>query len=170
MDADEIISLFGLQPHTGEGGWFRETYRSGDEIPPRALPPGLTGPHRISTAIFYLLAPGNFSILHRLKADEIWHFYLGDPVEMLLLGDSGGEVVALGQEVARGMRVQRLVPRGTWQGCRLADGGRFALMGTTVAPGFEYEDFEAADRDALLSKHPGFSSLIRALTRPGGGP
>jgi predicted cupin superfamily sugar epimerase len=104
--------------------------------------------------------------MHRLSSDEIWHFYMGDPVEMLQLSEpSVGRIVALGTDIARGMRPQVYVPRGAWQGARLLPGGKFALLGATVSPGFEFADFELAKREPLLAAHPEFSILIRALTR-----
>jgi len=168
MKAEDIIALLGLKPHLGEGGWFRETYRSQDEIPAHVLPAGSQGARHLATAIYYLLSPGTCSILHRLRADEVWHFYLGDPVEMLLLRPGGGEIVTLGHDLAGGMQVQVVVPRGTWQGCRLKAGGAFALLGTTLSPGFDGADFEKGDPEELLAEYPGFSDLIEALTRPGG--
>jgi predicted cupin superfamily sugar epimerase len=169
MRAEEIVALLNLQPHPREGGWFRETYRSRDRIPANLLPAGFPGPRSLATAIFYLLAPGTCSLLHRLRADEVWHFYIGDPVEMLLLGPRSGEIVTLGQDLAGGMQVQVVVPRGTWQGCRLKAGEGFALMGTSLSPGFDYADHEMGNAEELVAKYPGFSDVIGALTRPGGG-
>ena len=169
MNADEIIERLGLVPHLGEGGWFRETYRSPESVESHALPARYRGDRSFGSAIFYLLAPGNCSVLHRLKSDEVWHFYLGDPVEMLLLGAGSGEILTLGHGLEEGMRLQLAVPRGTWQGCRLRDGGRFALMGTTVSPGYDPGDFEAGSKEALLSEYPAFSEWIMRLTERGGG-
>lgn len=167
-DAAEIIARLGLLAHTAEGGYFRETYRSPVRLKAEAELAGFAGPRSLATAICYLLTPETFSLMHRLKADEVWHFYLGDPVEMLILGEQGSAVVTLGSGLLEGMRVQAVVPAGSWQGCRLKPGGRFALMGTTMAPGFEIEDFEVGSRGALTGAYPRFSEEIEALTRPGG--
>ena len=100
----------------------------------------------MGTAIYYLLKPGTFSALHRLPGDEIFHHYLGDSVEMLLLHPSGaGEVVRLGKDLAAGERPQVMVPGGAWQGSRLVEGGKVALLGCTVSPGFEYADYQHGD-------------------------
>ena len=104
--------------------------------------------------------------MHRLPTDEVYHFYLGDPVEQLLLhGDGRVEVVHLGADLAAGNCVQHVAPRDTWQGTRLVPGGRWALLGTTMAPGFEAGDYEAGDREALIGAYPQAASRIRALTR-----
>lgn len=146
--ADDVIRLLGLSPLPVEGGWFRETWRSD-----------------YGTAIYYLLTLETFSAIHRLPGVEVFHFYLGDPVEMLQLRDDGAaEVVVLGHDLDRGMRPQVVVPGGVWQGCRLAEGGRLALMGTTMAPGFDPRDFELARRADLLARHPAHAARIRALT------
>jgi predicted cupin superfamily sugar epimerase len=101
-----------------------------------------------------------------LTSDEVYHFYLGDPVEMLQLTEAGaGQMVTLGTDLDRGMRPQVIVPRGTWQGSRLISGGRFALLGATMVPGFEFADFELGNREALLASHPRFSAIIQELTR-----
>lgn len=170
MTAEEIIGRLGLEAHPSEGGYFRETYRCPVRLAAGGPLAHLSGARSLSTAIYYLLSEGTFSVLHRLKADEVWHFYLGDPVEMLLLGEGGGEVLRLGSGVLEGMRVQAVVPAGCWQGCRLEPGGRFALMGTTLAPGFDFEDFEAGRREELVAAYPAFKKRIVALTRPGGDP
>jgi predicted cupin superfamily sugar epimerase len=116
------------------------------------------------TAIYYLLTPDTFSALHRLSTDEIFHFYLGDPVEMLhLLPDGSGRVVLLGNDLYVGDRPQIVVPGGTWQGSRLVSGGRFALMGTTMAPGFDFEDYEHGDGNALTERYPAFAEHIARL-------
>ena len=121
-----------------------------------------------ATAILYLLSddPDSFSALHGLPTDEIYHFYLGDPVDLLLLKPGGAsEVVTLGQDILNGQRVQFVVPAGVWQGARLAPGGEFALLGTTMAPGFIDEDYIPGDRASLLGQYPDRTELIKLLTR-----
>jgi predicted cupin superfamily sugar epimerase len=167
MTADEIKRLLGLVPLAGEGGFFTETYRSREGLAAGALP-GLRAPRSLATAIYYLLEAGQCSRLHRLPADELFHFYLGDAVEMLQLGPGGGaRVVTLGPDLAAGMVPQALVPAGAWQGARLRPGGRWALLGTTMAPGFDFADFEAGPRAELTARWPESRALIEALT-PGG--
>ena len=166
MTADEVIRLLGLEPLQGEGGFFAETYRSRGTIDAAALPPGYGGARALSTAIYYLLTPDTFSAMHRLASDEIFHFYLGDPVEMLQLWPDGSHrVVRIGSDLSAGERPQVMVPSGVWQGARLRPGGRLALLGTTVSPGFDYGDYETASRAALLSSHPAATALITSLTR-----
>lgn len=166
MDADAIIRLLGLEPHPEEGGYFRETYRARRELPPSALGEGYAGGRRLSTAIYYLLTPGTFSELHQLPSDEVFHFYLGDPVEQLrLMPDGRGEVVVLGGDLAAGQLPQSVVPGGVWQGARLAPGGAVALLGCTVAPGFEYADYRRGGRAALGEGWPAFADRIADLTR-----
>ncbi|MGD2089280.1 MAG: cupin domain-containing protein [Candidatus Aminicenantes bacterium] len=162
MTAEEMIQLLNLQKHH-EGGYFVETYRSGEVV---------TDPHRgqrpYSTAIYYMLTPDTFSEIHRLAADEIFHFYRGDPVEMLhLYPDGRGKRLLLGKDIERGMHPQVLVPSGVWQGARLLAGGTFGftLMGTTMAPGFEYPDYQSGSRQELTRLYPDFKELITALTR-----
>lgn len=148
LTADEIIALLGLVPHPEEGGHFHETYRS-----------------TFATAIHYLLTPATISHMHRLASDEVFHFYLGDPVEMLHLHpDGSGSRMVLGTDLAAGMRPQIVVKRGVWQGARLATGGRRALMGCTVAPAFEYADYDHGHRAALIAAYPAFRTDIEALT------
>jgi predicted cupin superfamily sugar epimerase len=154
-----------MKPLKGEGGFYAETYRCSERIGEAHLPAGYVGDRSLSSAILYLLTPETFSALHRLKSDEIFHFYLGDPATMLQLHPGGSaEVITLGRDILNGQRVQITVPAGTWQGCFLNPGGRFALMGTTVAPGFEFADFEPADRKTLLKQYPAQKNLILRLT------
>ena len=165
VDVQAIARLLGLVPLPGEGGHYRETYRAPLVIPASALPAAYGGPRAASTAIYYLLSPGTCSVLHRLPGDEVYHFYLGDPVELLQLHPGGTAVVTLlGPDLAAGMRPQAVVPAGVWQGSRLVAGGRFALLGTTMAPGFEFADFEPGRREALAAEFPAFATLIAALT------
>ena len=171
VDAEAIKRLLDLAPLTFEGGYFRETYRSGIEIRAEALPGRYQGARSAGTAIYYLLDPSTFSGLHRLKSDETYHFYRGDPVEMLVLfsaadGAPRGERVILGSDLEAGHQPQYTVPAGVWQGSRLLGDGEFALMGTTMAPGFARADFEGAPRpEELSAQYPEFSDLIVALTR-----
>jgi len=165
LTVEQIRDILKLQPLPVEGGYFAETYRSKDTIPNGA--PGAYPNHRpLSTAIYYMLAPDTFSALHRLSGDEIFHFYLGDPVEMLLLKPDGtGQAVLLGPDISAGMRLQHTVAGGTWQGSRLIPGGEFALLGTTMAPGFDPADFEIGDRQELSAAYPPYAPLIALLTR-----
>ena len=163
MTADELIRQLGLVPHPKEGGFFRETYRSTESI--SSLSTRYAGPRCHGTAIYYLLTPTTYSALHRLQSDEIFHFYLGDPVRMLQLDAGGtGRTIVLGPDVLNGQELQLVVPRGVWQGSCLEPGGKFALLGCTVAPGFEYADYESGHREPLIAQYPAFADLIQRLT------
>lgn len=168
LTAKEVQELLKLQPLRPEGGYFSEVYRSEFTLSRTALPPGYSGERSLSTAIYYMLTPDTFSAIHRLKGDEIYHFYLGDPAEILLLEPDGrAESVLLGQDIVSGMRVQQVVPAGVWQGSRVAPGGKFALLGTTMSPGFDPADFELGMRDELSARHSDYAALIALLTRTG---
>ena len=160
MTAGEIKTLLQLEPHPIEGGYFRRTYTSSGSV---ELPRGLR-PH--SSAIYYLLEPGTFSEMHCLDSDEIFHFYLGDPVEMLQLHPNGSSaVLTLGPELRNGQQVQLVVPADMWQGTRLIGGGKVALLGCTVTPGFDYADYRSGSYEELAAKWPAEAERIRALTR-----
>ena len=166
LTAKQIQDFLKLQPLPIEGGYFVESYRSKYTLAQPSLSPCYHGERGLSTAIYYMLTPDTFSAMHRLRGDEVYHFYLGDPVEMLQLKPNGtGEAVLLGQNLAAGMRLQHVVPGGTWQGSRLAPGGKFALMGTTMAPGFDPQDYDAGKRTELIAQYPQYSALITWLTR-----
>jgi predicted cupin superfamily sugar epimerase len=163
-DINELIRYLRLEPLPIEGGYFRQTWSSGD----RVSIPGYDAPRPAGTAIYYLLTsdPDSFSALHRLATDEIYHFYLGDPVEMLLLAEGApGRRIILGPDLLGGQHMQYVVPRSVWQGSRLLPGGRFALLGTTMAPGFDARDFTLGRRPELLLRFPESAALIRELTR-----
>jgi uncharacterized protein len=165
LTAPQIIERLQLRPLAIEGGLFRETYRSQLSIPAESLLKYYGGDRNVSTAIYYLLTPDTFSVVHRVKSDEIFHFYAGDPVEMLqLFPHSSGRVVTIHNDLANPCEPQVVVPAGVWQGCRLISGGHWALMGCTVAPGFDYADYEAGSRDELVSDYPHFADMITALT------
>ncbi len=166
MTADEIIKLLALEPLPMEEGYYRETYRSPEQMPPGALTERYRDRKSFGTAIYYLLTPDTRSILHRLPTDEIYHFYLGDPVRMLLLYENGSAAeLILGPDLAKGQQVQAIIPKGIWQGSLLMEGGVFGLMGTTMAPGFDFSDFEAGERTGLIRSYPGHQDLIERITR-----
>jgi uncharacterized protein len=166
LTAKQIQELLKLRPLPVEGGYFVESFRSKFTLAQPSLPPSYPGERALSTAIYFMLTPDTFSAMHRLKGDEVYHFYLGDPVETLMLKPDGtAEAALLGQDLMAGMRVQHAVPGGTWQGSRLAPGGKYALMGTTMAPGFDRQDFELGKRDDLSARYPNYSPLITFLTR-----
>jgi len=165
LTAPQVIDRLQLVELTIEGGYFRETYRSPLYYAAHALPPRYGGRRSAATAIYYLLTPDTFSAIHRLNSDEVFHFYAGDLVEMLQLRPDGdAAVVSIGNGLAAGIEPQVVVSAGVWQGCRLMPGGQWALMGCTVAPGFDYADFEAASRAELLREYPKHAELIQALT------
>jgi predicted cupin superfamily sugar epimerase len=164
LSADDIIKKYNLKPLPMEGGYYTETYRSDEIIARNALPDRYKADKSPGTAIYYLLTPDTKSALHRLPTDEIFHFYLGDPVRMLLLNEGGeGEIITLGSDIEAGQHVQFVVPCGVWQGAHLIEGGLFALMGTTMAPGFDFADYEPADRDYLIETHSDFKDIIARL-------
>jgi predicted cupin superfamily sugar epimerase len=174
MDTQEfinrLITELDLQPLAFEGGLYVQTYKSNEAVPQAALPERYHSPRSFGTAILYLLTdhPDSFSAMHRLLTDEVYHFYLGDPVEMLLLyPDGNSQQVLLGQDIMAGQKVQFVAPAGVWQGSHLLPGGEYALIGTTMAPGFEYEDFTNGARAVLLNAYPSAHELICQLTRTG---
>ncbi len=166
LTAKQIQELLKLEPLPVEGGFFAEAYKSAYKLSNGALPACYPGERALSTAIYYMLTPDTFSAMHRLRGDEVYHFYLGDPVEMLMLKQDGAaEALLIGSDIAAGMRLQHKVCGGTWQGSRLVPGGKFALMGTTMSPGFDPEDFELGKRDQLSARYAKYAPLIAMLTR-----
>ncbi len=165
--ATEVIDRLKMQLIPGEGCWFTVTYKSPDRIAGPAAE-HVVGPHFGYSAIYALETRKDFSALHRLVTDELWHFYGGSPVEMLLLFPDGhGEKIVIGPDVLAGQRPQFLVPRGVWQGSRPLgrEPGVYSLVGTTMTPGFESSDYEQGYRDQLVAKYPSFAPLIGELTR-----
>lgn len=161
---EQLILRLGLRPLPREGGYFRETYRAADCLSAGALPSRYGRDKAASTAIYYLLTPDTFSALHRLPTDEVYNFYLGGPVEMLLLADGRGRTVLLGSDVLADQQPQVVVPHGVWQGSRLVGASSFALLGTTMAPAFDFADYEAGDRAVLTAQYPAFADWIVRLT------
>lgn len=179
MTAQDYIHFLNLQPHP-EGGYFAETYRSAELIPHKALPVRFTGTRSFGTAIYFLLESRHISALHRIQGDEIWHFYAGKPLEVFVINpDSTLTVIRLGNDVTKGEVFQAVVPAGCWFGSKPAvvmahtggpavDSDRksadFSLVGCTVAPGFDFADFEMADRATLLAEFPQHRTVIELLT------
>ncbi len=160
MTAEQIKAMLHLARHPIEGGYFRQTWAAPATL---NLPRGTRSQ---GTAIYYLLEKGQFSEMHVLDSDEMFHFYLGDPVEMLqLFPDGRSAVVVLGRDLEAGQQVQVLVPAGVWQGTRLIADGEVALLGCTVVPGFDYADYRNASYEELAAKWPEQNERIRALTR-----
>jgi hypothetical protein len=160
VTADEIKTRLKLEPHPIEGGSFRRTYTSATTLQLQR------GDRAAGTAIYYLLEPGTFSEMHVLASDEMFHFYLGDPVEMLqLYPDGRSAVFTLGPDLVAGQHVQLVVPADVWQGTRLIGDGQVALLGCTVTPGFDFADYRNASYDELAEKWPAQAVRIKALTR-----
>ena len=160
VTVQNLIDHFGLEPMPLEGGRFRRTW---------AGPKGTDG-RPTGSAIVVLLSPEDdqFSAMHRLPADEVWHFYLGDPLELLLLAPDGtARAVVLGPDVLGGQHVQFSVAAGTWMGGRVSPGGRWSLFGCTMAPGFVPSDYEGGDPEELITRYPQAAEQIQALCRPG---
>lgn len=156
MTPQDVINALELEPLNMEGGYFRRTYCS-----PQCTSDGKP----MGTAIYYLVTTDSYSRLHKLPTDEIYHFYLGDPVELTLLFPDGmGKTVVLGNDLSKGMIPQFCAPANCWQGSCLAQGGAWALLGTTMAPGFADEDFVSGEREVLLATYGGFREKIIKLT------
>lgn len=167
LSASDLIQLLKLDEHP-EGGFYRQTYKSYELIPRDVLPPRYESPRSYGTAIYYLLTKETCSRLHKVASDETFHFYFGAPVEMLLLfPDKRAETVTLGHNILARQQPQFTVPKGIWQGSKIKpddESPDYALLGTTVSPGFEYEDFELANRSEIIAEYKEFEELILALT------
>ncbi len=164
-NADYWIQQLQLTSHI-EGGAFREVYRSELTISQRALPIFFQGSRNISTSIYFLLASGQFSAFHRIASDELWHFYYGDPLLIYEIGHTGGLIVhRLGPDIEKGENFQAIVKAGSWFASVPAADSEYALVGCTVAPGFDFSEFELADRAALVKQYPQHQVIIESLTR-----
>jgi uncharacterized protein len=167
-DAAFWIERLDLRPHP-EGGYFRETYRAAETIGRAALPERFGGARAFSTAVYFLITPDAFSAFHRIRSDELWHFYAGDAATLAILDPDGAGTLAiesLGRDPLRGESPQVVVPAGAWFAAEVASRGSFALVGCTVAPGFDYGDFELGERGNLLQRYPQHRGAIERLTRP----
>lgn len=163
--AKTYIQLLGLQPHP-EGGYYKETYRDKGQYNWLPGTGEWQGKRNFSTAIYFLMEEGNFSAFHRIKSDEVWHFYAGDTLEVIEINEKGQLIKTLvGPHIQKGEIFQYVVKAGHWFGSRVAAGGSFALVGCTVAPGFDFADFEMAEREKLLQEFPQHQQAILELTR-----
>jgi predicted cupin superfamily sugar epimerase len=160
------IEKLGLTPHV-EGGAFREVYRSELVIPRTSLPLFFQGNRSASTSIYFLLEYGQFSAFHRIASDELWHFYYGDPLLVYEI-THGGRMIThrLGQDPEKGESFQTTVKAGSWFASAPAYGSEYSLVGCTVAPGFDFEDFELARRESLSQMYPQHAAIIAKLTHP----
>jgi hypothetical protein len=166
--AQQLIQHFKMEKIPAEGPWFTVTYRSDDLLDAQSLPARYQGKRVAGTAIYAVQTKEDFSALHKLATDEIWHFYGGHPLEMLLLYPDGhGQIVVIGSDVVKSQHPQFVVPRDVWQGSRPmgAEPETYSFFGNTLAPGFEFDDFEMGYRDELQEKYPEFASYIARLTR-----
>ena len=163
--ADYWINELNLLPHP-EGGFYRETYRSEEKIPRGALPVRFTGDRPFATSIYFLLRGGEMSALHRIRSDEVWYYHAGSPLEIFVIEPGGTlSVLKLGLRIETGEFPQAVVPAGCWFGSALASVEPFSLVGCSVAPGFDFTDFELASRETLLNEFPAHREIIMRLTR-----
>jgi predicted cupin superfamily sugar epimerase len=161
----QLIQQYALQPHP-EGGWYKESYRSSEYIPQVALPERFYGARVFSTAIYFLLEQENFSAFHRIKADECWHFYAGDPLLIYVIQQDGSlDIIQLGNDNSKEQLFQYVVAANCWFASRPAAGSSFCFTGCTVAPGFDFADFELAGAATLLASYPQHEKIIKELCR-----
>jgi predicted cupin superfamily sugar epimerase len=164
-DADFWIERLKLERHP-EGGYFRETYHSAATIQECCLGSGREGPRSVATSIYFLLAGDDLSALHRIKSDELWHYHAGGPLTIHVISPDGGyRTIALGLDLERGEAPQAVVSAGAWFGATVDDPASYALVGCTVAPGFDFRDFELAQRNELIRTYPHHQGVIERLTR-----
>ncbi|SKC71555.1 cupin domain-containing protein [Ohtaekwangia koreensis] len=157
------ITQLALLPHP-EGGFYRETYRTAELIPSPGLPSRFPAARNFSTAIYFLLRSHDRSLFHRIKSDELWHFYAGGPLNIYILTDLGLTTYTLGSDLEKGESLQVVVPANCWFGAKVVDENSYTLSGCTVAPGFDFADFEMANRNTLLKTFPACKSIIELLT------
>ena len=165
MTSKDYIQHFNLKPHP-EGGYFAETYRSAENIPMAGLPSRFTGDRSFATAIYFLLTKGEFSAFHRIKIDECWHFYAGDPLNIHIIDEAGNySMITLGADINGGQVFQYVVPAGAWFASHTIEGGEISLVGCTVSPGFDFADFEMADKKEMLHTFPQYTAILSSLCR-----
>lgn len=160
---DHWISHLGLLPHP-EGGFYKETFRSPEIIKADHLSERYRGERNFSTAIYFLLRSQDRSIFHRIKSDELWHFYQGSTLLIYVLTAEGLKIHRLGANINEGDSLQVLIPANSWFGALVEKTDSYALCGCTVTPGFDFQDFEIAQRDFLLTNFPGHSEIIIRLS------
>ncbi len=160
-----LISGLELEPHP-EGGYFRETYRSSEEIDEIGLGPKYTGKRNFSTCIYFLLTSHDFSAFHRIKQDEIWHFYDGSPLRLHVITPAGDySEYLIGRVLDQGQVPQFVVPGGCWFAAEVMNQNSYSLVGCTVSPGFDFKDFELISRKELLGMFPEQAKIIARMTR-----
>ena len=160
------VEKYNLLPHP-EGGYYSETYRSFERIEKTGLPDRFPADRSFSTGIYFLLEKNQFSAFHRIKSDEIWHFYAGESLDIFVINPQDGnlEIIKLGSDPEQGEIFQAVVPAGAWFGSRPSSGSNYSLVGCTVSPGFDFEDFEMAEREELAKQYAKHQKLIQELTR-----
>ena len=160
-----LIQRYRLKPHP-EGGWYKQTYKSNEQIAASALPQRFGESRVFSTTIYFLLEKGNFSAFHRIKSDECWHFYAGDPLFIYIIEQTGElKVISLGSDHEKGQSFQYVVPANCWFASRPALESEYCFVGCTVSPGFEFDDFELADATVLSTIYPQHKHIIIELCR-----
>ncbi len=163
FSASELIENLKLVRHP-EGGYFRELYRSDESISQGDLPGRYTGDRSFSTAIYFMLTHEDVSKFHRIKSDELWHFYAGDPLDVYLINENGLlEIRKLGINFSANESPQIIIPKNHWFGAKTT-GDSYSLLGCTVAPGFDFEDFELAKREELIREFPDLKETIIQFT------
>ncbi len=164
ITSDELISHFKMEKHP-EGGYYKESFKSNGTLPQSALPSQIKGDRLWSSAIYFLLCNQEKSKLHKIAFDEVWHFYLGDPIVVVEIEPDGNvKETILGPDFIAGQKLQHVVPGGRWFGSYLPEGSQFAFVGCTVAPGFDFRDFEMGDKHTLLELYPDAKQIIEKLT------
>lgn len=165
MTAEEIAKLLDLQPHP-EGGYFKEVYRSSGSIPEDALEDGFIGGRNYATSIYFLLTSDNFSAFHRIRQDEIWHFHQGSAIDIHVIDNHGRySKNVVGNDIEKGQSPQFVVPAGCWFASSVQQEHTYSLVGCTVAPGFNFEDFQLAKREELINLYPQHEGVISTFTR-----
>ena len=163
--ADQLIQQYNLEPHP-EGGWYKQTYKSREQIAAEALPERFGAKRAFSTAIYFLLEKGKFSAFHRIKSDECWHFYAGDPLLIYIIEQNGElKIISLGNDPEKGQSFQYMVPANCWFASRPAPQSAYCFVGCTVSPGFEFEDLELANATELSAIYPEHKKIIEQLCR-----
>ena len=165
MTVDTLVKELDLLPHP-EGGYYKETYRSEGKITQACLSSDFSGERNMATGIYFLIEKGNFSALHKIKSDETWHFYYGDALEVIEINEQGKlTITQIGSNILQGNTFQYTVKANTWFGSRVNSNGQFSLVGCTVYPGFDFNDFELANRQDLIQLFPQHQNIIVELTR-----